>query len=310
MYWKTLSREEREQWEAKAVIAQAEHRMKYPDWRFRPGANAMAKLKVKDGPGTKRRRNSRSRKGKEEAEGDQKGDEKRCAKIADLLVEGKKGSDLAAAVKKWEGDRQSARGKLASKSPEEAADETDDVVNQDKSEGGEIESMEGGSDSGQDETGPGESMDDAKASEVLTQGETESLQGNTDDAFKSRCKTPDAVFDSRFRVPLTSMFRRSLSAPASQSRCSYPVVSAPSSVQTHVRRDTISFPMTPGLSHTQCDPVSIQQGEHEEEPRVRSNGNPGCVLSPLLLPPTFGDSSSSCWSNVRLASQIPNSQRS
>ncbi|KAF8879400.1 hypothetical protein BD779DRAFT_1155694 [Infundibulicybe gibba] len=49
MYWKTLPREEREKWEAKAVVAQAEHRRRYPDWRFRPGANAMAKLKVKDG---------------------------------------------------------------------------------------------------------------------------------------------------------------------------------------------------------------------------------------------------------------------
>ncbi|KAF9491193.1 hypothetical protein BDN71DRAFT_1453314 [Pleurotus eryngii] len=58
MYWKTLPKEEREQWEQKAVDAQAEHRKRYPDWRFRPGANAMAKLKIKDGGGGgSRRRN-------------------------------------------------------------------------------------------------------------------------------------------------------------------------------------------------------------------------------------------------------------
>ncbi|KAF9459629.1 hypothetical protein BDZ94DRAFT_1171276, partial [Collybia nuda] len=35
-YWKTLPQAERDEWEAKAVLAQAEHRARYPDWRFRP----------------------------------------------------------------------------------------------------------------------------------------------------------------------------------------------------------------------------------------------------------------------------------
>ncbi|KAL0960284.1 hypothetical protein HGRIS_011911 [Hohenbuehelia grisea] len=56
MYWKTLPPEERAEWEAKALAAQAEHRRRYPDWRFRPGANALAKLKVKDGGGGGSRR--------------------------------------------------------------------------------------------------------------------------------------------------------------------------------------------------------------------------------------------------------------
>src|SRR6266481_5126260 len=109
MYWKTLPREEREVWEAKALVAQAEHRKRYPDWRFRPGANALAKLKVKDGPVTNKRRSSNSggssRKSKSDtAEVKEKSDEKRCAKIADFLVEGKKGVDLEAALKEWEGN--------------------------------------------------------------------------------------------------------------------------------------------------------------------------------------------------------------
>lgn len=49
-YWKTLPKEEREKWEAKAVVAQAEHRRRYPDWRFRPGMQSQ--LKTKDGTGT------------------------------------------------------------------------------------------------------------------------------------------------------------------------------------------------------------------------------------------------------------------
>lgn len=135
MYWKTLPREEREKWEAKAVVAQAEHRKRYPDWRFRPGANAMAKQKVKDGGGSTSRKRIRIKDppgdhgggGDEDAEGvggagkaKEKGkgkaarareklsiEERRCAKIADLLVEGKTGEDLEVAVKEWEVDRKS-----------------------------------------------------------------------------------------------------------------------------------------------------------------------------------------------------------
>ncbi|KIM35035.1 hypothetical protein M413DRAFT_449918 [Hebeloma cylindrosporum] len=61
--WRQLAPEEREKWEAKAIVAQAEHRAHYPDWRFRPGANALVKSKVKDEGGTvtTRRRSVRSR---------------------------------------------------------------------------------------------------------------------------------------------------------------------------------------------------------------------------------------------------------
>ncbi|KAG7095339.1 hypothetical protein E1B28_006101 [Marasmius oreades] len=39
MYWRTLPTAERAEWEAKARIAQDEHRKRYPDWRFRPGSS-------------------------------------------------------------------------------------------------------------------------------------------------------------------------------------------------------------------------------------------------------------------------------
>ncbi|KAG6844181.1 hypothetical protein H0H87_009124 [Tephrocybe sp. NHM501043] len=55
MVWKSLPQTERDEWEVKAQHALLEHRRRYPDWRFRPGANAAAsakgsrgKLKLKD----------------------------------------------------------------------------------------------------------------------------------------------------------------------------------------------------------------------------------------------------------------------
>ncbi|KAJ3732554.1 high mobility group box domain-containing protein, partial [Lentinula guzmanii] len=34
--WRTLPPHERAEWEARAKIAQEEHRLRYPDWRFSP----------------------------------------------------------------------------------------------------------------------------------------------------------------------------------------------------------------------------------------------------------------------------------
>ena len=78
----------------------------YPDWRFRPGANALAKLKTDTDQGEKR-------KGKE------KGRNKpsarmlslRCAKIADFVADGIRGEELEVAVKEWEGDRKMGKEK-------------------------------------------------------------------------------------------------------------------------------------------------------------------------------------------------------
>ena len=45
---KKLSPNEQEKWEAEAVAAQAQHHTMYPNWRFSPGANVLAKFKIKD----------------------------------------------------------------------------------------------------------------------------------------------------------------------------------------------------------------------------------------------------------------------
>lgn len=112
--------------------AQIEHRKRYPDWRFRPSANAAAKLlKVKDGPprknpprtkaqqlkttntkvATKKRRAAaKDGKNKDGGEVEMSGSEARCAKIADFLTEGMKGADLVAAVKRWDDNRSGDEG--------------------------------------------------------------------------------------------------------------------------------------------------------------------------------------------------------
>lgn len=306
MYWKTLPREEREQWEAKAVIAQAEHRKRYPDWRFRPGANAMAKLKVKDGPGTSKRKGSHSRKGRDDAEFNEKSKEKRCAKIANLLVEGKKGLDLEAAVKEWEGDRTSGKerwvdGKgIAEVNGENNGEEGD---TEGTGDGGESEVTDGDLESGVERASlTTEENADLKDREDF-QGEAECERAGHEEGNKARSKTPDAVFDSRFRVPLTSMFKRSLSAPASNSRCPYPdVISVSSSMQNHIRRDSVSFPMN---TTDFCQSPWLPFGEqpiHEGETRAARRGilTGGNVDSVSSVPtsPSFMEGASTRWSDV------------
>jgi len=83
--WQNMPHEERQFWHSKAKIAQAEHKRKFPDYAFRP-----SHVKVK---GTTEKRKVREVGPK---------DMKRCAKIAQLLVEGKKGADLQAAVEEFD----------------------------------------------------------------------------------------------------------------------------------------------------------------------------------------------------------------
>ena len=108
----------------------------YPDWRFRPGSNALAKLKIKDGGTSTRRRSARVKdppddaadeespdadqgeKGKGKGKGRNKSsarmhslEEMRCAKIADFVADGIRGEELEVAVKRWEGDRKMRKEK-------------------------------------------------------------------------------------------------------------------------------------------------------------------------------------------------------
>ncbi|KAG6872528.1 hypothetical protein C0995_009102 [Termitomyces sp. Mi166 len=79
--WRALPLEEKKVWEVKAKHAKAEHKARYPDYRFRPVHNKN-KDKKKDKTVTTPE------------------DERRCEEVAQLLLEGKKGDELAAAVRK------------------------------------------------------------------------------------------------------------------------------------------------------------------------------------------------------------------
>jgi hypothetical protein len=72
--------DEKKVWEVKAKHAKAEHKARYPDYRFKP-IHGKHKDKKKDKPVTTME------------------DERRCEEVAQLLLEGKKGDELAAAVR-------------------------------------------------------------------------------------------------------------------------------------------------------------------------------------------------------------------
>ncbi|KAI0278393.1 hypothetical protein BGY98DRAFT_539262 [Russula aff. rugulosa BPL654] len=91
--WQNMPHEERQFWHSKAKMAQAEHKRKFPDYAFRP-----SHVKSKGGAGGGGGTNSEKRKVREVGPKDMK----RCAKIAQLLIEGKKGADLQAAVQEFD----------------------------------------------------------------------------------------------------------------------------------------------------------------------------------------------------------------
>ncbi|KAH9959942.1 hypothetical protein BC827DRAFT_1210056 [Russula dissimulans] len=78
--WRALPLEEKRVWEIKAKHAKAEHKQMYPNYRFRPVHNKNKEKKPKTLIPAE--------------------DEKRCEDVAQLLLEGMKGEELAAAVKR------------------------------------------------------------------------------------------------------------------------------------------------------------------------------------------------------------------
>jgi hypothetical protein len=78
--WKALPLEEKRVWEVKAKHAKAEHKARYPEYRFRPVHN-------------------KNKEKKKDKQAPSPADERRCEEVAQLLLEGKKGDELAAAVR-------------------------------------------------------------------------------------------------------------------------------------------------------------------------------------------------------------------
>ncbi|KAI0317425.1 hypothetical protein OF83DRAFT_1171985 [Amylostereum chailletii] len=193
MVWKGLPPDQREHWEAQAVKALADHRARYPHWRFRPAANAMAK--VKDGPPERRRKNKKKEKEEAEGAGGAKGGAKRgrarvqkdrCETIAGFVSKGMTGETLESAVKAWD----------------EGTKAGQDVVAEDIKVVQERPFVEGPKRAQtQKKTVPGQ--------EKRSKAETAAAQNAS--ALKARSASP--ADDARFMTPLTSMFRRSSSVP-------------------------------------------------------------------------------------------------
>ncbi|TFK85993.1 hypothetical protein K466DRAFT_566274 [Polyporus arcularius HHB13444] len=223
--WKALPREEREVWDAKAIVALQEHRRKYPDWRFKPAANALAK--VKDGP-----RKRSNRKGRGQSEKEERSREKRCAKIADLLVAGKTGVDLASAVEQY--DCEVGRGR---KLKDEGANASVPQVQGDIHDGVTVNT-------------------NVKVQPAVAPH----LPSTTPLAIFTECvdvkpSTPRSAVDGRFKVPLTAMFKRSSSAPAPRAR-----TPAEQQLVAGPRRDSFSAAPPSYPRATSFDISGVMQG--------------------------------------------------
>jgi len=336
--WKQLSQQERERWEAEAVVAQTEHRARYPDWRFRPGANALAKLKVSEaGTSSARRRSVRSRtkdpplddgdeeedsvitdgKGKAKDKGKAKAkssrmlslEETRCAKIAGFVAEGIKGEELEVAVKQWEGDRRITKPPTrttrsrASKSKASSSTSSHSRSQSDASLPGPVASSS---------TKPmlDHSSNETTPTHIQT-SRTPTLDTNKPGALESN-NNSDTTHPTiaLSEVPLTHMFKRSLSVPASSIRTpqSHPSSSpsddssaeefSPTSAEpspgtwgtfkplilpeaptrthmsTHDRRDTISFPMPSSSSTSTFHSPHLTWQEAENQRRTEEMRTP------------------------------------
>lgn len=194
--------------------AQAEHRARYPDWRFRPGTNvdAIAKRKTKDKnkdrPPERRRRNASTRDkalaaAARGASGGGGGggvarckkargvmQERRCAQIAELLARGVKGVALTSAVQAW--DKESGVSNV-----------TDGVFV--------TEQGVGESDCGMD-------VDSDRVAASNSNKSSRGRKTTTTTTSKATIKARSASSAQKARftssdVPLTAMYRRATSAP-------------------------------------------------------------------------------------------------
>ncbi|KAF7318738.1 HMG box domain-containing protein [Mycena chlorophos] len=92
--WRSLPLDEKHLWEVRAKQAKAEHKQKYPDYKFRPVHNKQRGATAPVPPRPQPRMPSTTVKGQLP----QEEDDRRCEEVAALLLQGKKGEELAAAV--------------------------------------------------------------------------------------------------------------------------------------------------------------------------------------------------------------------
>ena len=254
--------------------AQAEHRARYPDWRFRPGTNvdAIAKRKAKDKnkdrPPPRRRRNPNTRDknpvasaastggskdddgkwgggaGRSGGDGRCKGksrgiiQERRCAQIAELLARGVKGVELSSAVQAW--DKESGISKV-----------TDGVF---VSEQG-VQNLGANTDAGAD-------ADVARLSrgrkEMRTAKDSAEVEMKREPIKVTKTRSSSSAQQPRFNVPFTSI-RRASSAPLVPDNGAIAQDAAPFTTTTSVSPvpDLYPPPLSPASSVSYGSEVSF-----------------------------------------------------
>ncbi|KAJ7238846.1 hypothetical protein B0H12DRAFT_88235 [Mycena haematopus] len=103
--WRSLPLPEKHIWEIKAKHAKAEHKLKYPDYKFRPVHNKRTAPAASPAPSSQPASRSTSASTAKGQLSPQE-DERRCEEVAALLLQGKKGEELAWAVRDLDSRRQ------------------------------------------------------------------------------------------------------------------------------------------------------------------------------------------------------------
>ncbi|KAF7345274.1 HMG box domain-containing protein [Mycena sanguinolenta] len=111
--WRALPLGEKHIWEVKAKHAKAEHKLKYPDYKFRPVHNKRTVSAASPAPTAQPASRSTSGSNAKGPLSPQE-DERRCEEVAALLLQGKKGEELAWAIRDLDSRRQ---GELTHSAP-------------------------------------------------------------------------------------------------------------------------------------------------------------------------------------------------
>ena len=242
--------------------AQAEHRARYPDWRFRPGTNvdALAKRKTKDKnkdrPPARRRRTTTSARDKIAAatggggggggcvRGKARGamQERRCAQIAELLAQGVKGVALTSAVQAWDkesGVSPATDGVFVAEPGVATAKTTTRVRARAKT--------------------------DPQVQDHDARGRSEMRGAKDAEVVNAKTRSVSSAQQARFNVSLTSMFRRASSvpiAPAHDSPAQSTGIWAPGNALISSVPEFSPPPLSPASSVSYCSESSFPDSDN------------------------------------------------
>ena len=197
-------------------------------------------------------------------------------------MEGKTGVDLEDAVKRWEDSNGKGAGgrndacKDATGTAKEDGDEQREVA-----VASEVETH-------------AKVISTTNADVAATTGNTGSIRTHRYPPPPTRAQTPDATHDDRFWIPLTTMFKRSLSAPAGQS-------SPISSHHRHSSLDSVFANVSYDIAEPRqgACPPSFNGEQTEDLAHAVSADSVGC-LSPLVLPSLLREGVPARWNDVSI----------